>query len=342
MSERRLITACCALAVVAIACGCGRRVREPQARLSPGWGKVGTVLEPGCAHCTIACDEANDRYVMAYIEEATKLIKWAAATADAPHEWQPIAATTPQPGKGWYSLGGRGVELVHSGGKWFLYFDDLRSGTIGLAQGVSLDALETLAQPVLKGTRSPFSQEQYVRHPAVVPPEQSHDGLWHMIYDGRRGSTGGAFGDLRHATSRDGIVWEKDAANNPVMRPSRAGDFEADDVGSPSILRVGDTYWLAYHGYNKRFGDTVPHFPHWIGVARSVDLIQWERQAENPVLPLGKPGEFDSLASFGPAWHPHHDETLYLYFTGLTDGDRRRIGYASFALDGRPRADGKE
>ena len=316
--------------------GCSKStpVSQPVASLSPGWEKVATVLSEGNAHCTIAFDSTHARFVMGFIDEETKQIKWASAPLADPHKWSPVQGANFTKGEGWYEIGGRGICLVRSGNQWYFYFDDLKSGEIGVAIGETLATLEKRENPVLVGEGGKGSMEQYVRHPAVVVPEKSHDGQWHMIYDGRKGSPGSAYGDLRHASSKDGVLWEKDKAHNPVLRPSNKDDFEADDVGSPSIVTIDDEYWLAYHGYNKRYGDSVPHFPHWIGVAHSKNCLDWERVSTNPVLPLGELAEFDSKASFGPAWHLFKDEYIYLYFTGLNAAGERRLAYARYKVTG--------
>ncbi len=60
-------------------------------------------------------------------------------------------------------------------------------------------------------------------------------GTWYMYYEGRKDSTLGAIG---LATSSDGTTWVK-SGSAPVM-----GDGIAQQVGSPSILKSGSTYYV--------------------------------------------------------------------------------------------------
>lgn len=60
----------------------------------------------------------------------------------------------------------------------------------------------------------------------------------------------------------------------------------------PSVLRHGNTWRMWYSTYGRK--------PRVTGLATSRDGIRWEKYHENPVLPLGAPGEWDDYSAFQP------------------------------------------
>jgi MYXO-CTERM domain-containing protein len=91
-----------------------------------------------------------------------------------------------------------------------------------------------------------------------------------------------------YATSTDGLVWTKYAAN-PVMSPSVAweGAGGTNHENSPTaILKEGGIYKLWYHGIT---GTTRQ-----IGYAESADGLTWTKYAGNPVLTPGPSGAWDA------------------------------------------------
>jgi len=78
-----------------------------------------------------------------------------------------------------------------------------------------------------------------VGNPAVL----LENGIYHMWYHADR--------DIGHATSLDGIKWDKDP-NNPVLGPE--SDITAFDnwrVMDPFVLKSGDTYYMWYTGVDR-------------------------------------------------------------------------------------------
>lgn len=87
--------------------------------------------------------------------------------------------------------------------------------------------------------------------------------------------------DIGLATSQNGIHWrrrEKNGVFDPILRPSETG-WDDGRVGYHSIVKVRDEYWMYYSAFSQEDW-------RWrsIGLAKSLDLIHWEKWKENPVL----------------------------------------------------------
>jgi predicted GH43/DUF377 family glycosyl hydrolase len=76
------------------------------------------------------------------------------------------------------------------------------------------------------------------------------------------------------ATSTDGINWVK--RPNPILVGGANWD---GNVGVTDVLKVGDTYYLFYHGYNSLSYSQIS-----IGLATSGDGINWTKYSGNPIL----------------------------------------------------------
>lgn len=61
---------------------------------------------------------------------------------------------------------------------------------------------------------------------------------------------------IGHATSNDGIVWQKSVAFNPVLRPGPAGSWDDNMVGVPAVILEGGTFRMWYGGSDGTFFQT--------------------------------------------------------------------------------------
>jgi predicted GH43/DUF377 family glycosyl hydrolase len=105
----------------------------------------------------------------------------------------------------------------------------------------------------------------------------------------------------------------------PVLEPDPAWAWEAGGLYKSWLLEAGGVYYLFYNAKNRT------HSP-WIeqtGVARSPDLVHWERFASNPVLPIGEPGAFDDLFASDPVVLKYQDIWAMVYFGNCSDGHAR-------------------
>lgn len=97
---------------------------------------------------------------------------------------------------------------------------------------------------------------------------------------------------IGYATSKDGLHWEKYAAN-PVMKPDPAFAWEKDRVTAAQIVVWKGWYYSFYIGFSD-----INHAQ--IGMARSRDgLRNWARHRGNPIVPP-TPGGWDADACYKP------------------------------------------
>jgi len=71
------------------------------------------------------------------------------------------------------------------------------------------------------------------------------------------------------ARSRDGTEWEK-LRSNPILELGSPGAFDEAGLGEPAVWTSGEFYWMLYTG-------RAPNERRRIGLARSSDGVQWER-----------------------------------------------------------------
>jgi len=88
------------------------------------------------------------------------------------------------------------------------------------------------------------------------------------------------------AWSVDGLNWTK--YPEPVLKPGKGDEWDADAIGDPSVVFDGNTYHMWYNGMRNQ----LPKIVH-VGYATSRNGINWEKHPENPVLDIGEPGSFD-------------------------------------------------
>tara|TARA_B100001123_G_scaffold90153_1_gene103653 strand:- start:1088 stop:2023 length:936 start_codon:yes stop_codon:yes gene_type:complete len=116
-------------------------------------------------------------------------------------------------------------------------------------------------------------------------------------------------------------VFEK--TNNVVLDVGGQGKFDSTQAKYPSILHVGESWWMWYNGR------TDDRFTGSIGLATSKDGVRWEKQNNgNPVFKHGEPGTFDStkvdhptVLRFGGKFH--------MWYTAGNAASRYTIGYAT-------------
>lgn len=122
--------------------------------------------------------------------------------------------------------------------------------------------------------------------PAVFELEPERYMMW---YTGA-GASGRQIGV---AYSTDGMSWTKHV-DNPVLRPGVAGAWDGREVAHPSVRYDGTLFTMVYTGWD----DTGSA----LGVATSLDGIEWTRSTANPVLTANPaPGSWDDGAVFTAA-----------------------------------------
>ena len=140
---------------------------------------------------------------------------------------------------------------------------------------------------------------------AIAPEVVVHKGLTHMFYQ-RLHPDG--YWEVYAATSSNGIDFDT-AQERKVFEPSRkAGAFDAFSVATVRIFREGEHYYMTYAAC-RRYMD----YPESIGLARSKDLIHWERYAHNPIFTRGEAGSWDEGALWFPTVRKFGDRYVMWY-----------------------------
>lgn len=151
------------------------------------------------------------------------------------------------------------------------------------------------------------------------------DGIFHMWYifgTGWRRYSPDAAPDrtykIGHATSNDGITWDKEEARQIVT--DRLGPQESQAL--PTVIRIGNCHHM-FFCYRESFDfRKACGRGYRIGHAWSDDLRNWIRDDETPAL-SGTPGSWDSEMQC----YPHVfacDNKIYLLYNGNEFG---RLGF---------------
>ncbi len=101
-------------------------------------------------------------------------------------------------------------------------------------------------------------------------------GGYKMWYSGLAGSTDTI--SIGYAMSTDGITWQRDTVNNPVLRPGTAGQWDDFNIFAPRVIVLDNTYYMYYGASRQTFAQ------YRVGLATSADGINWEKYWDNPVL----------------------------------------------------------
>ena len=114
-------------------------------------------------------------------------------------------------------------------------------------------------------------------------------GSYTMFYTGA--DAAGSVYRVGRATSLDGINWQKDTINNPVLSVGAPGQWDDVQVKTGlNCLKLGNTIYLWYTGWSS-----TTAAPRRVGIATSTnDGVTWTKYSGNPVLNLGSAGSWDA------------------------------------------------
>ena len=123
------------------------------------------------------------------------------------------------------------------------------------------------------------------------------------------------------AYSDDRYNWVK-AANNPILSPVPA-TWEHDNTKDPSLLLVNGIYYLYYTGFNA--ANTTQ-----IGLATSLDGINWTKYADNPVITFA---DTNNIPRFSVAYYDEAETDAAKRWKIWYTDENYDIGYA-YSSDG--------
>jgi beta-1,2-mannosidase len=147
-----------------------------------------------------------------------------------------------------------------------------------------------------------------VFNPTVI----KKDGRFVMLY---RAQDRNGTSRLGYADSADGLHFTRRSA--PVLSPET--DYEKDGgVEDPRLVKIGDTYYLTYTGYNKKDAQLC--------LATSRDLVTWERRGI--ILPAYKGKWNVGWTKSGAILDSKIKGKYWMYFLADAEGRPSQTGVA--------------
>jgi predicted GH43/DUF377 family glycosyl hydrolase len=145
-------------------------------------------------------------------------------------------------------------------------------------------------------------------NPAVV----MHNGKFVMLY---RAQDKQGTSRLGYAESSDGVHFTR--RPQPVLSPEAAYE-KGGGVEDPRLLKLGDTYYLTYTGYNTKDAQLC--------LATSKDLLHWERKGV--ILPAYKGNWNVGWTKSGAIIPEKIDSKYWMYFLGTSADKTDQMGLA--------------
>lgn len=149
----------------------------------------------------------------------------------------------------------------------------------------------------------------YIGGPTVI---KGPDGLWRLYYSGAGLPNGTGIGLL---TSTDGQTWNA-YPNNPVIK-CNPKDWD-EEILEQAVAYYKDQYWIWYSAYKRPLTDKTSIS---IGVATSIDGINWTKYSDNPVINPGSEGSWNDLSVLAPDVRVEDDGTLLMFAYGRAKRD---------------------
>ena len=228
------------------------------------------------------------------------------------HTSNPVLASTPG---SWDAYMVFDPLVVRENGQYKMWYAGIETTALltKIGYATSINGINWTKHPdpvLLAGSAS--WESAAVSHPFVMPDSNGYK----MWYSGSSaGASQTAFG---YATSPDGINWQKDTLNNPVLLNGAIGQWDRVVYG-PEILYIDSLYYMFYTGQNNLYQSDK------VGLATSYDGIHnWYKHG--PVLQPTS-GQWDgSRTILGCVFM--EDDTLKMYYAG-SNGSNWEIGLAT-------------
>jgi len=194
----------------------------------------------------------------------------------------------PQPDTGWEDDINRPYVLKRGDGYHMWYTGQAKGRSwIGYATSADGVAWKRMSEKPVLSADQMWERNIAVMCPSVLWDEAAKQ--FRMWYSGGEQNEPNAIG---YATSPDGLVWTKYAAN-PVFMPDPQSAWEKHKVTACQVERRGDGYLMFYIGFRDEAHAQI-------GLARSKEgLADWQRHPDNPVISPGE-GKWDHDACYKP------------------------------------------
>jgi beta-1,4-mannooligosaccharide phosphorylase len=207
------------------------------------------------------------------------------------------------------------ASVYKDGSKWYMAYeaaslDGSNLGDIMLATSSDGINWKKNPNPILRPTRS------WERANVGTPTILKYDGTWYLFYHGFD------FVDVQVGLATGSSLTNLVKANSgePILRTG--GGWDAGTVGKRSITRQGDYWYMCYEGSTDQVNGSFSNARWSSGLARSTDLVNWEKYPANPILPQTRTG----FGYDGPEWFKSGAGELFIYFRNTRNStDRARV-----------------
>jgi len=207
----------------------------------------------------------------------------------------------------------------------------MRGGRVALVLGIALcisgivvaqtEWVDDPVEPVLEpGGPDDWDADNF--YPSTVIEVE---GSYHLYYGAHR--EGAAFLEeinIGHATSTDGVVWEKDPAN-PVLTYGADGEWDDLSILHAAVIHDGSGFRMWYEGVGQTSDSS------WVGYATSPDGSAWTKHPDNPIMAPGAPGTFDA-GGVGPQSVIVRDGVYQMWYAAMPNSatgiSNVSVGYA--------------
>lgn len=136
-------------------------------------------------------------------------------------------------------------------------------------------------------------------------------GIYRMLYAGS--DTGGA-DSVGYAESTDGRNWTK-YSGNPVLTLGPPGSWDGATITPNHFEKIGSTFFLWYTGWDG----SANH----VGIAKSVDALNWTKSLLNPILGRGPMPDAWDLAHVMQSALVTEPRRLTMWYSGSFDSSYR-------------------
>ncbi len=153
--------------------------------------------------------------------------------------------------------------------------------------------------------------------------------FWYLFYHGFGNGNGGGKNDCQVGLAVGTDFSDlKRVSSDPIISTGIAGTWDSGTIGRRSIVKESNVYYMLYEGSTDQvIYEGKSDFSHskWsTGLARSIDLVFWEKWPGNPILPVSEGMGYD-----GPEWVVSKDK-IYAYFRS-GKWERKEAEYSNFA-----------
>lgn len=189
-------------------------------------------------------------------------------------------------------------------------------GKSGVGRARSTDGLTWTDDGILLTTGG--DEQHWDDRLSSFPGIWKEAGTYYLTYEGAAVNIPFSPGDVGLATSTDGLHFTK-SPDGAILKHDRTG-WESTNIGTPSLWKEGETWWLFYHAFN---GAKVQ-----IGVATGTSLTNLIKHPKNPLIPV-TPGAWDSGTVGKRSAICKEGGYYYMAYEGSTDAPFDKADWSS-------------